>query len=525
MKKFDRGGDVYGTIDVFGQSPGAGSFGGNIFGGYSGSPSGWSVPTAGAGRPMTEEEADALARKFYESWDPYGGQSLADREAELNALLAEQGYSEGANSPYGELPVFLTDLIGEYPTIGGNILPSDQGTAVETTVPPVDDTDAQIRAWFEANPNATAQDVFNVMQANNVDPEEVIRAMDLDPESAIATYNEFLQASPAVTPPVEEPPAVEPSNPISGAAGAVKDIIGQVLDWFEGAPGSVVLNPGTGQVSSVWTYDPSVFGPTQPFIPVGGIPGTQTTAGVTTGNPAIDKVISGILDRMKGTGATPAEVPDIIAAVIAQQTGLPSDVVDTVVRGAEDLKKVVDDTTTKLGVDTTNPDEDDEVQPPVLPEVDMGDDFLVGGDRTPVVKGEYGQEEEPPVMPGVPGNPDFNAPPPGAGPVVPPWEQGNPDPEPPVVTNPPPTGEDADIGGILSLLQQYNTQFPMERVREDPGDLVDIDYFYDVGGDSIFAPAQVDDSEEQQAAPVFPFAQGGIVNEDMVEYLIELLRR
>jgi hypothetical protein len=80
---------------------------------------------------MTEEEADAFARKFYEGWDPYGGQSVVDREAELNALLAEQGYLEDLNKPYGELPVFLTDLIGEYPTIGGNILPGDQGTAVE----------------------------------------------------------------------------------------------------------------------------------------------------------------------------------------------------------------------------------------------------------------------------------------------------------------------------------------------------------------------------------------------------------
>jgi hypothetical protein len=80
---------------------------------------------------MTEEEADAFARKFYEGWDPYGGQSVVDREAELNALLAEQGYLEDLKKPYGELPVFLTDLIGEYPTIGGNILPSDQGTAVE----------------------------------------------------------------------------------------------------------------------------------------------------------------------------------------------------------------------------------------------------------------------------------------------------------------------------------------------------------------------------------------------------------
>lgn len=377
----------------------------------------------------------------------------------------------------------------------------------------------EVRSWFEANPNATPDEILAVMQANDIDPQTVINAMGLDPVAAMEQYNAAVAAQ---NPPTEQPPAVEPGGPVTDAVGAVKDIIGQVLDWFEGAPGAVVLNPGTGQVSSVWTYDPSIFGPTQPFIPVGTVPGTQTVGGVTTGNPAIDKVISGILDRVKG-GATPAEIPDIIGAVIAQQTGLPSDVVDTVVKGAEDLKNVVEDTTTKLGVDTTKPDDEDEVLPPAIPEVDLGDDYLVGGDRTPVIKGEYGQEEEPPLIPGVPGSPDFNPPPPGSVPVTPPWEE---EPAQPPAGPVIPGVADTDLDGVLSLLGQYQTQFPMQRGRTTPADLVDINYFYDVGGDSIFAPTIDGENDEDKNTPVFPFAGGGIVDrEDTVEYLLELLRR
>ena len=52
----------------------------------------------------------------------------------------------------------------------------------------------QIREWFSSNPNASAQDIFDVMQANNVSPEAVISAMGFDPESAMETYNTLLQA-------------------------------------------------------------------------------------------------------------------------------------------------------------------------------------------------------------------------------------------------------------------------------------------------------------------------------------------
>jgi hypothetical protein len=48
-----------------------------------------------------------------------------------------------------------------------------------------------LEQWFENNRNASAQEIFNVMQANNVSPEYVINQWGLDPESAMATYNTF----------------------------------------------------------------------------------------------------------------------------------------------------------------------------------------------------------------------------------------------------------------------------------------------------------------------------------------------
>jgi hypothetical protein len=237
MKKFDRGGDVYGTINVVGQRPSAGNFGGNIFGGSSGSQSGWSVPTAGTGRPMTEEEADAFARKFYEGWDPYGGQSVVDREAELNALLAEQGYLEDVNKPYGELPVFLTDLIGEYPTIGGNILPGDQGTAVEPPAPTPTDTN-------------------------------IIDTIKSIPGAAVDTAK--------------------------SAADTLLKQIQEFLPFYDQS--QVVLNPRTGQATVVFGTPPSG----SPVIQAGNLPKSNTNVGITTGVPILDQAINSVLGKEGG---------------------------------------------------------------------------------------------------------------------------------------------------------------------------------------------------------------------------------
>ena len=251
MKKFDRGGDVYGTINVVGQRPSAGNFGGNIFGGASGSQSGWSVPTAGTGRSMTEEEADAFARKFYEGWDPYGGQSVVDREAELNALLAEQGYLKDVNKPYGELPVFLTDLIGEYPTIGGNILPGDQGTAVELSAPTSTDT--------------------NILDTIKSIPGAAVDAAKSAADTLLKQIQEFL-------------PFYDQSQ--------------------------VVINPRTGQATIVFGPPPSG----SPVIQAGNLPKSNTNVGITTGISILDEAINSVLGKEGGlsSGSIRDEVIKVI---------------------------------------------------------------------------------------------------------------------------------------------------------------------------------------------------------------------
>jgi hypothetical protein len=69
---------------------------------------------------------------------------------------------------------------------------------------------------------------------------------------------------------------------------------------------------------------------------------------------------------------------------------------------------------------------------------------------------------------------------------------------------------------------QYRT------VTTTPGELAEIDYLYDIGGESIFAPKMEPESEENKNLARIrrlggvPYAQGGQV--DIVELALQLLR-
>ena len=306
MKKFDRGGDVYGAIDVIGQRPGSGNFGGGIFGGYAGSPSGWSVPTAGTGRPLTEEEADAIARRFYENWDPYGGQSIVDREAELKAILAEQGYVEDQSSPYGELPVFLTDVIGEYPTIGGNILPGDQGTATSVSA--------------TETPDRGILDVIGQTSGN------VVGAVKNTADALLSQIKEFL-------------PFYDQSQ--------------------------VVLNPTTGQATIVFGPPPAG----QPVIQAGNLPRSNTNVGITTGIPILDQAINSVLRKPGGleSGSIRDEVIKVISEQAgldpATTAGILGEDLDTILSTAN---AEVANTASRLGVDLSGPKKEDDAVDTVI---------------------------------------------------------------------------------------------------------------------------------------------------------------
>ena len=69
---------------------------------------------------------------------------------------------------------------------------------------------------------------------------------------------------------------------------------------------------------------------------------------------------------------------------------------------------------------------------------------------------------------------------------------------------------------------QYRT------VTTTPGELAEIDYLFDIGGDSIFAPQMEEDGEEDKNLARIKnlrgvgYAQGGQV--DVVELALQLLR-
>ena len=212
----------------------------------------------------------------------------------------------------------------------------------------------EIRSWFEANPDATAQDVFNVMQANNIPPEAVISAMGLDPQSAMAQYNAFLQAPPAGTPVATNTTApTDEETLLEAIQGGVKDAttaVGGVIDaglqqlgalMGMGDPSLVVLNPVNPTASVVYG---TPQGSTTPTI-IGNMPRSGAPVGVVTGIPALDDILAGVFNQ-RGQGGKSLE--EIIRGVVLDKVGEESGVPVAGVAGAiegglgGDFDKVVD---------------------------------------------------------------------------------------------------------------------------------------------------------------------------------------
>tara|TARA_R110002020_G_scaffold845_1_gene4127 strand:+ start:222 stop:599 length:378 start_codon:yes stop_codon:yes gene_type:complete len=78
----------------------------------------------------------------------------------------------------------------------------------------------------------------------------------------------------------------------------------------------------------------------------------------------------------------------------------------------------------------------------------------------------------------------------------------------------------------------WPTSWPEPRIIEgEPGELVDIEYFYDVGGESIFAPPLAEGEEPDPLTTLYSTYNdlgygnsGGIVRDGDIEDLIEYLR-
>ena len=256
-----------------------------------------------------------------------------------------------------------------------------------------------------------------------------------------------------------------------GAAGNavsdyIKDVIGGAADWFKETAGLVVLNPVTGTVQGTWNVPGS-----QPVIKIPGmqtIPGTNTTGAVTTGIPIIDAILDNVINQ---EGASPEEVRDIIESVIAGQTGIPKEVVSAGGAGIDEIVGIVKD----ASIAATNVDGGGGQ---VLIDLTEG---TTGGTTT----------ETPPVT-------DTTTPP--SPPVTDVIIPGGLPEDPNIVLETPPgpneTPEETPPSPPLGLGAPININIPSQRTTQvDPAELVDLDYLYDVGGDSIFAPFMQEDEK------------------------------
>jgi hypothetical protein len=60
-------------------------------------------------------------------------------------------------------------------------------------------------------------------------------------------------------------------------------------------------------------------------------------------------------------------------------------------------------------------------------------------------------------------------------------------------------------------------------VQTKPGELVDIEYLYDIAGPSIFAPTMEEEEKYNPLGMYSPYAEGGIVQDYDIEELIRFL--
>ena len=325
-----------------------------------------------------------------------------------------------------------------------------------------------------------------------------------------------------------------------------------------GATGNIIWGGGTGRIPGA---DPAIYT---------GTYGTVNT-GVTTGIPVVDAAVRRVLNQQVGGQTTTA---DVLAEGAADILGVPIDEVIDILESSGVISPSTpaggsstptpqtpsqtpsaDQTggTTSVGVETgetlyekirewlrRNKDATDEEirtaaeQAKVTPE----DIAKATGTSIEDVQGRWdkaGTTTKPPVLdtprppPPVLDTPRPPPPPPitpgdiiGTGPgsldtVTPPG----------VIDVPPATGGGGGGGGGGGL--NLPTGPSMRTVTTAPGDLAVIDYLYDIGGESIFAPMTLADSEEEDKRLArirnlqsTPYAQGGPV--DIVELLLQRLR-
>lgn len=375
----------------------------------------------------------------------------------------------------------------------------------------------------------------------------------------------FLPAiAPTTTPPAAStttPPASSTDdgsldNILGGAKDATKAVAGvidsglQILgDIFGmGDPSLVVLNPTNPNATVVYG---TPTGSATPTI-IGSMPKSGAPVGVMTGIPAMDEILAGIFNqRGQGGKSTEEIIRSVILGKIGTETGYPLEGVAGAIEGG--LTGNFEDVVNSVGkvvlqIDKKLEDEVGVNPYSVIPKANVGEvdpngpqnvktdptpyDMVAGTAGTfnpndvgpirtdpysiikttfPPVDPSAGVIKLPPPRPPITDGPDFiktTFPPVGPSTIdlLPPGETKL------LPVTPPSSGP--MIPGVGSGFRG---------VALTPGDLVELNYLFDIGGEDIFAPMVQGGVEKRNISPYATKASGGIVSKQSIDELFRIL--
>jgi hypothetical protein len=158
---------------------------------------------------------------------------------------------------------------------------------------------------------------------------------------------------------------------VKAAAGGAKDYVEELLKTAKDiidkgyddtiaklpkilVPETITFDPTTGQVGAVFEIGETggaLPGATSPIFggTVGTVGGGTNVGIMTTGNAVLDAIIKGAKDGVDGQ-----DIEDIVAVIIASNTGIPKDVVDA---GIEGTKSAIEAAKTVVGANVTDGDD------------------------------------------------------------------------------------------------------------------------------------------------------------------------
>ena len=478
------------------------------------------VSLARAGAGSVYGDADTLIRTLFESGQAYGD-SLAGYEGVRNPLGAAVGAAQARDA---------------------------YASAVEAGLIPGDQT--QFRYGFTDNPLMAAIDYdrrIKEIEAVGGDASQLKEALttiqddykqNQDIVDYLADIGAKQEAAAANDPPSLLDKGIDVAQKgietVQDGINTVGTKVGEGIDKvFEllnlPNPTKIIGAPAQKSGTVVWgqTGGSPVIG--------AGTTGAGTQVGATTGNAGLDA----ILNRVTGvlTGKVAADeiinqdiIKEILVGQASEELGVSVDAVEDGIKGLNKVKDAVIPPTA-YGVDLGK---EPKIGSSGVEQLDVtGDmgalDTVTKGTRIPPATDKVknkgvgadsknkgvgaGEISDRVIGEGLKGT----TPPPDDSPKV-----VIPDTAVPKGDVPVPKGDEPVPKGDLPVEQSSGTF--TGGIRTSPGELVDIDYFYDIGGESIFAPKLKSKEQEDPLAYLYSgYADGGIVQDSEVQQFIQYL--